>query len=49
MVDPIRRKLLKSGAAATVMAVAPRARAQQTGQRGLAGSFYDRGPVGIAP
>ena len=31
MIDPIRRKILKAGAAATVMAAAPRAFAQQTG------------------
>ena len=31
MIDPIRCKVLKAGAAATVMAAAPRAFAQQTG------------------
>lgn len=31
MIDPIRRKILNAGAAATVMAAAPRAFAQQTG------------------
>jgi hypothetical protein len=31
MIDPIRRKILKAGAAVTVMAAAPRAFAQQTG------------------
>ncbi len=46
MVDPIRRKLLKTGAAATVMAAAPRVFAQ-AGQQGDAGSFYERGPVRI--
>jgi pimeloyl-ACP methyl ester carboxylesterase len=44
--DPIRRKILKTGAAATVMAAAPRALAQQTGQGGAA-MFYERGPVRI--
>lgn len=47
MVDPIRRKILKAGAAATVMAAAPRAFAQQTGQGGVAMSFYEKGPVRI--
>src|SRR4026209_1988135 len=47
MMDPIRRKILKTGAAATVMAAAPRAIAQQTGQGGTAMSFYERGPVRI--
>ena len=43
MIDPIRRKILKAGAAATVMAAAPRAFAQQTGQGGAAMSFYEKG------
>ncbi len=47
MMDPIRRKILKTGAAATAMAAAPRVLAQQTGQRGAAMSFYDKGPVRI--
>ena len=47
MIDPIRRKILKAGAAATVMAAAPRAFAQQTGQAGAAMSFYEKGPVRI--
>ena len=42
--DPIRRKILKTGAAATVMAAAPRALAQQGKQRG---AFYEKGPVRI--
>ena len=46
MMDPIRRKLLKTGAAATVVAAAPRVLAQQSGQRGAA-SFYEKGPVRI--
>src|SRR5437773_3937450 len=45
--DPIRRKILKAGAAATAMAAAPRVLAQQTGQGGAAMSFYERGPVRI--
>jgi pimeloyl-ACP methyl ester carboxylesterase len=47
MVDPIRRKILKTGAAATVMAVAPRVLADQTGQGDAARSFYEKGPVRI--
>src|SRR5919201_3830479 len=45
--DPIRRKILKSGAAATAIAAAPRVFAQQTGQKGAAMSFYEKGPVRI--
>jgi pimeloyl-ACP methyl ester carboxylesterase len=44
--DPIRRKILKAGAAATAMAAAPRALAQQAG-RGGAAKFYEKGPVRI--
>ena len=47
MMDPIRRKILKTGAAATVVAAAPRVLAQQPGQRGTAMSFYEKGPVRI--
>ena len=47
MVDPMRRKILKTGAAATVMAAAPGVFAQQAGQRGSAKSFYVKGPVRI--
>jgi len=47
MTDPIRRKILKTGAAATVTAAAPRIFAQQTGQGGAAMSFYEKGPVRI--
>jgi pimeloyl-ACP methyl ester carboxylesterase len=46
MMDRLRRKILKTGAAATVMAAAPRALAQ-TGQSGSGGSFYVKGPVRI--
>ena len=45
--DPLRRKILKTGAAATAMAAAPRVFAQQTGQDGAAMSFYEKGPVRI--
>src|SRR5580765_2053756 len=45
--DPIRRKILKTGAAATVMAAAPRVLAQQTGPGGAPMSFYEKGPVRI--
>jgi pimeloyl-ACP methyl ester carboxylesterase len=44
--DPIRRKLLKTGAAATAMAAAQHVFAQQTGPGG-AGAFYEKGPVRI--
>ena len=47
MMDPIRRKILKTGAAATVVAAAPRVLAQQAGQGGKAMSFYEKGPVRI--
>src|ERR1700682_5683699 len=45
--DSMRRKILKTGAAATAMAATPRVFAQQTGQGGAAMSFYERGPVRI--
>jgi pimeloyl-ACP methyl ester carboxylesterase len=45
--DPIRRKILKTGAAATAMAAAPRVFAQQNTQGTAAGSFYVKGPVRI--
>src|SRR6202022_5134505 len=47
LMDPIRRKILKTGAAATAMAAAPRVFAQRTGQGGAAMSFYEKGPVRI--
>ena len=47
MVDRIRRKLLKTGAAATVVGAARRAFAQGSGRAGGAGSFYEKGPVRI--
>jgi len=45
--DPIRRKILKTGAAATAIAAAPGVLAQQAAQRGAAMSFYEKGPVRI--
>jgi len=46
--DPIRRNILATGAAATAMAAAPGVFAQQTvGQGGATGSFYEKGPVRI--
>jgi pimeloyl-ACP methyl ester carboxylesterase len=46
-VDQIRRNLLTSGAAATVVAAAPSVFAQQTGQGGKPMSFYEKGAVRI--
>jgi pimeloyl-ACP methyl ester carboxylesterase len=45
--DPIRRKILKAGAATTAMAAAPRVFDQQTPPGGAAMSFYERGKVRI--
>jgi pimeloyl-ACP methyl ester carboxylesterase len=47
MVDLFRRKLLKTGAAATAMAAAQGALAQQPPQGAPGGSFYQKGPVRI--
>jgi hypothetical protein len=47
MMDPIRRKILQTGAAATVITAARRVFGQQTGQGGAAMSFYEKGPVRI--
>jgi pimeloyl-ACP methyl ester carboxylesterase len=47
MMDPLRRAILATGAAATAMAAAQRVFAQQTGQGGTATSFYEKGPVRI--
>src|SRR6187431_2130376 len=47
MMDPIRRTILTTGAAATAMAAAPRVFAQQAGQGGAAMSFYEKGAVRI--
>lgn len=46
MVDAIRRRLLKTGAAAAAMAATPSLLAQQTGN-GESGRFYQRGNVRI--
>ena len=45
--DPIRRKILITGAAATAIAATPRVFTQQAGQGGAAMSFYENGPVRI--
>ena len=45
--DPVRRKILAAGAAATAMATASRVFAQRTGQGEGTMSFYQRGPVHI--
>jgi pimeloyl-ACP methyl ester carboxylesterase len=47
MIDPIRRNILATGAAATAVAAAQRVFAQQTGQGGAAMSFYEKGAVRI--
>jgi len=44
--DPVRRKMLKTGAAATAMAAAPGVFGRQTGKGG-AMAFYEKGPVRI--
>jgi pimeloyl-ACP methyl ester carboxylesterase len=44
--DPVRRKILKAGAAATAMAAAPGVLGQ-TGKESAAMSFYEKGPVRI--
>ncbi|MEE2792227.1 MAG: alpha/beta fold hydrolase [Acidobacteriota bacterium] len=43
----MRRKILKTGAAATVMAAAPRVFSQPTGQRETTTFFYEKGSVRI--
>jgi len=45
--DPTRRKLLETGAAATAMAAAQRLFGKQTGKGAGAMSFYEKGPVRI--
>jgi pimeloyl-ACP methyl ester carboxylesterase len=47
MVDPLRRKILTTGAAATAMAAAARVMAQTPGQGGAGGSVYVKGQVRI--
>jgi pimeloyl-ACP methyl ester carboxylesterase len=46
MMDPIRRNILATGAAATAVAAAPQVFAQQAGQGTT--RFYEKGPVRIA-
>jgi pimeloyl-ACP methyl ester carboxylesterase len=46
-VDPIRRNVLATGAAATAMAAAPRVFAQQAGPGAVATSFYEKGNIRI--
>jgi len=46
-VDPIRRNIFATGAAATALAAASSLFAQQTGKGGAAMSFYEKGPVRI--
>jgi pimeloyl-ACP methyl ester carboxylesterase len=45
--DPIRRKILAAGAAATAMAASPRVFSEQTAQGGAPMSFYEKGRVRI--
>ena len=45
--DPTRRKILETGAAATAMAAAERLFGKQTGKGAAAMSFYEKGPVRI--
>ena len=45
--DSIRRRILATGAAATAMAVTPRAFAQQVGEGGATMPAYEKGPVHI--
>jgi pimeloyl-ACP methyl ester carboxylesterase len=47
MIDPIRRTILTTGAAATAMAAAPRVFAQATKQGGTAMSVFEKGGVRI--
>src|ERR1700719_618279 len=47
MMDPIRRNILATGAAATAMAAAPRVFAQQGGQAEATTSFYEKGNIRI--
>src|SRR5438105_6472841 len=45
--DPIRRNILATGAAATALAATQRLFAQQAGQGGTAMPLYEKGPVRI--
>src|ERR1700681_3316661 len=45
--DPIRRNILATSAAASVLAAAPRVIANQSGQGGATTSFYEKGNIRI--
>jgi pimeloyl-ACP methyl ester carboxylesterase len=45
--DPIRRKIVQTGVAATAMAAVPGILGQQAGQGAGSSSFYEKGPVRI--
>src|SRR5436309_5672015 len=45
--NPTRRKILKTGAAVSAMAAAPRVFGEQTGEGRTTTSFYEKGPVRI--
>ena len=45
--DPIRRNILATSAAASALAAAPRVFAQQGGQGGATTSFYEKGNIRI--
>jgi len=45
--DPIRRNILATSAAVSVLAAAPRVIANQSGQGGAATSFYEKGNIRI--
>jgi pimeloyl-ACP methyl ester carboxylesterase len=47
MMDPNRRNIMATGAAATAVAAAPGVFAQQAGQGGVAARFYEKGAVRI--
>src|ERR1700731_901376 len=47
MMDPIRRNMLTTGAAARALSAAPRGCAQPGGQGGAAMYFYEKGAVRI--
>ena len=47
MMDPIRRNILATSAAVSVLAAAPRVIANQSGQGGATTSFYEKGSIRI--
>jgi pimeloyl-ACP methyl ester carboxylesterase len=47
MMDPVRRNILATGAAATAVVAAPGVFAQQAGQAGAGARFYEKGAVRI--